>query len=96
MLTARAVAQAKEVIRGADTSGGGKIDRDEFFTFRPGRRGRSSAISLSLYKSVLYGAFVWARRALKHRNRRFAARAVMANKTHDELGSFRVGDRLVL
>jgi hypothetical protein len=31
----------------------------------PGRRGRLSAPSVFLCKSVLYGAFVWARRALK-------------------------------
>ena len=38
--------------------------------------GRLSAISVFLYKSVLYGAFVWARRALKRQKRRFPARAV--------------------
>jgi predicted glutamine amidotransferase len=38
-------------------------------------RGRLSAISVFLCKSVLYGAFVWARRALKHQKRRFPARA---------------------
>ena len=32
------------------------------------------------YKSVLYGAFVWARRALKHTKRRFPARAVGGGK----------------
>jgi hypothetical protein len=39
-------------------------------------RGRLSAISVFLCKSVLYGAFVWARGALKHQKRRFPARAV--------------------
>jgi hypothetical protein len=32
----------------------------------PGRRGRLSDISVFLCRSVLYGAFVWARRALKN------------------------------
>jgi hypothetical protein len=43
----------------------------------PGRRGRLSAISVFLFKSVLYGAFVWARRALNRQKRRFPARAVV-------------------
>ena len=38
--------------------------------------GRLSALSVFLLKSVLYGAFVWARRALNSRKRRFPARAV--------------------
>jgi hypothetical protein len=42
----------------------------------PGRRGRLSALSVFLCKSILYGAFVWARRALKHQKHRFPARAV--------------------
>jgi hypothetical protein len=42
---------------------------------RPGRWGRLSAISVFLCKPVLYGAFVWAHRALKHQKRRFPARA---------------------
>jgi hypothetical protein len=37
--------------------------------------GRLSAISVFLCKSVLYGAFVWARRALNRPKRRFPARA---------------------
>ena len=41
-----------------------------------GRSGRLSALSVSLCKSVFYGAFVWARRALNSQNRRFPARAV--------------------
>jgi acetolactate synthase-1/2/3 large subunit len=41
----------------------------------PGHRGRLSALSVFLCKSVLSGAFVWARRALKHQKRRFPARA---------------------
>jgi hypothetical protein len=53
VLTERPAAQAKEVIGAADTSGGGKLDRDEFFTF------------------------------------------LMANKTHADVGSFRVGDHAV-
>jgi hypothetical protein len=38
-------------------------------------RGRLSALSVFLYKSILYGAFVWARSALNGRKRRFPARA---------------------
>ena len=37
--------------------------------------GRSSTLSVFPCKSVLHAAFVWARRALKHRKRRFPARA---------------------
>jgi ABC-type cobalamin/Fe3+-siderophores transport system ATPase subunit len=54
-------------------SGGGKST----MIHCPGRWGRLSAIRIFLCKSVLYGAFVWARRALKHQKRRFPARAVM-------------------
>jgi hypothetical protein len=39
------------------------------------RRGRLSALSVSLCKSVLYGAFVWAREVLNGQKRRFSARA---------------------
>jgi hypothetical protein len=45
------------------------------------RPGRLSAISVFLCKSVLYGAFVWARRALNIQKRRFPARA---DKEHDK------------
>jgi hypothetical protein len=38
--------------------------------------GRLSALSVFLLKSILYGAFCWARRVLKHQKRRFPARAV--------------------
>jgi ankyrin repeat protein len=47
----------------------------------PGRRsaraarGRLSALGVFLCKSVFYGAFVWARRALNSQERRFPARA---------------------
>ena len=41
----------------------------------PGPPGRLSALSVFLCKSFFYGAFVWARRALKHQQRRFPARA---------------------
>ena len=44
--------------------------------------GRLSALSVFHSKSVLYGIFVWARRALNHRKRRFPARA------EDEEGSY--------
>ena len=42
----------------------------------PGPPGRLSALRVFLWKSILYGAFVWARRALNRRKRRFPARAV--------------------
>ena len=44
--------------------------------FCPDCRGRSSALSVSLCKSVFYGAFAWARRTLNRQKRRFPARAV--------------------
>ena len=46
----------------------------------PGRRGRLSALSVFLCKSVLYGAFVWARRAPNRRKWRFPARAEMVER----------------
>jgi cation diffusion facilitator family transporter len=50
-------------------------------------RGRLGAISVSLCKSVVYGAFVWASRALKHQKRRFPARADRrAGAEHADLG----------
>jgi class 3 adenylate cyclase len=48
----------------------------EGFASCPGPPGRLSALSVSLCKSVFYGAFVWARRALKSQKWRFPARAV--------------------
>ena len=50
----------------------------EAVRYRPGRRGRLSALSVFVCKSVFYGAFVWARRALNGPKRRFSARAVSA------------------
>jgi hypothetical protein len=41
----------------------------------PGLPGAISALSVFLCESVLHGAFVWARRALSSRKRRFPARA---------------------
>jgi NADPH oxidase len=41
----------------------------------PGRPGRLSDLSVSHSKSVLYGAFVWARRVLNNQKWRFPARA---------------------
>jgi hypothetical protein len=58
----------------------------------PGRPGRLSAISFFLCKSGLYGAFVWARRALNSRKRRFPARAVDHNQlfvSSDPTASYR-------
>jgi hypothetical protein len=48
--------------------------------FCPGPPGRLSALSVFLCKSVFYGAFVWARRALNSQKRWFSARAVRAFK----------------
>ena len=47
----------------------------------PGPPGRLSAISVFLCKSVFYGVFVWARRALNIEKWRFPARAVAVNST---------------
>jgi hypothetical protein len=41
-------------------------------------RERPSALRVFRRKSVFYGAFVWARRALNMQKRRFSARAVVA------------------
>jgi hypothetical protein len=45
-----------------DTDGNGRLDANEL-TVRA-RPGRLSALNVFLCKSVLYGIFVWARRAL--------------------------------
>jgi hypothetical protein len=57
---------------------GPRTDRVSFDPFSdcPGPPGRLSAPSVFLCKSVLYGVFVWARRALNSQKRRFPARAV--------------------
>ena len=52
----------------------GELDPPELVPC-PGPPARLSALSVSLFKLVLYGAFVWARGALTHRKRRFRARA---------------------
>ena len=55
-----------------------QVDRMAMFTCYDTVRaalGRLSALSVFLCESVLYGAFVWARRALNGRKRRFPARA---------------------
>jgi hypothetical protein len=46
--------------------------------------GRLSALSVFLLKSILYGAFVWARRALNSPKRRFPARAVLGQHARSE------------
>ena len=45
------------------------------------RPGRLSALSVSHSESGLYGAFVWARRALNGQKRRFPARAVTRRRS---------------
>ena len=45
---------------------------------RPGTPGRLRSLSISHSASVLYGTFVWARRVLNSKKRRFLARAVEA------------------
>jgi hypothetical protein len=50
----------------------------EFPAICPGRPGRLSALSVFRCKSVLCGAFAWARRALNNQKWRFPARAVTA------------------
>jgi predicted DNA-binding WGR domain protein len=54
-------------------------DAEPFCTDCPGPPGRLSTLSIFLCKSVFYGAFVWARRALNSQKRRFPARAVRAH-----------------
>jgi hypothetical protein len=53
---------------------GGKCPNWQDPTVRA-RPGRLSALSVFLLKSILYGAFVWARRVLNRQKRRFPARA---------------------
>ena len=68
---------------GAGGAGGGRVPPRARATprrHRPGRRGRLSA--LSLYKSVFYGASVWARRALNRQKWRFSARAGRGHQAH--------------
>jgi hypothetical protein len=48
------------------------------------RRGRLSALSVSLCESVFYGAFVWARGALNSPKRRFPARAGAQDRHHHQ------------
>jgi hypothetical protein len=57
-----------------------RVEQAEAKRHCPGRRGRLSAIRVFVCKSVLYGAFVWARRALAHQKRRFPARADAAKR----------------
>ena len=54
-------------------------------------QGRLSGLSVSHRKSVLYRAFVWARRALNIPKRRFLARAVCAVRAVHDHGALRVG-----
>ena len=56
-------------------------------TVRP-RPGWSSALSVLYSKSVLYGAFVWARRVLNGRKRRFPARTVMIKTGAQRMRAF--------
>jgi hypothetical protein len=53
---------------------GARVQRRELSA--PSRLGRLSGLSVCLCKSVLYGDFAWARRALDSQKRRFPARAV--------------------
>jgi hypothetical protein len=57
-------------------AGAGMMALGVWMTYCPGRQGRLSALSVFLCKPVLYGAFVWAHRALNHQKWRFPARAV--------------------
>jgi hypothetical protein len=70
-----------------DAEGGG----GGWFDDGPGRPGRLSTLSVFLCKSVLYGAFVWVRRALKYQKRRFPARA---DKTWHSLYDAALGEPL--
>jgi hypothetical protein len=45
------------------------------------RAGRFSSLSISLYKTVFYGAFVWVRMALNSQKRRFSDRAEGGTRT---------------
>ena len=70
-------AEKKQLIsiwESVDEDGSGVLDRGELRTVRA-PSGRLSALSVSHSKSVLYGGFVWARRALNSPKRRFPTRA---------------------
>ena len=70
--------------------------KSEWSIYRPGRPGRLSALSVFPSESILYGAFVWARRALYSQKRRFWARAVDKKRkpgqavNHDEEATVKV------
>ena len=51
-------------------------------------QGLLSALSIFLCKFVLYGVFVWARRALNGRKRRFPARTVMIKTGAQRMRAF--------
>jgi hypothetical protein len=56
-------------------AGESEVTWTPFYDDCSGPPGRLSALSVFLCKSVFYGAFVWACRALNSRKRRFPARA---------------------
>jgi hypothetical protein len=59
----------------------------------PGPPGRLSALSVLYSKSVLCGAFVWARRVLNSQKRRFPARAGLTDQTCSDLTALGVCHR---
>jgi len=63
-------AELQAAVEAMDGDGSGEVEFDELFAVRD-RPGRSSALSISHSKSVLYGAFVWARGALNRRKRMY-------------------------
>ena len=63
----------------------GLHDGPQLFAAVRAASGRLSALSVFLWKSILYRAFVWARRALKRQNRRFQAPRAAACLVHDLL-----------
>jgi hypothetical protein len=66
---------AADAVVAAANAGGARIATADLYTVRAAR-GRLSGISVCNRKSILYGALVWACRALVCPKRRFPARAV--------------------
>ena len=70
-----------------------EVHRGESDEIGPGPPGRLSALTVFHSKSVLYGAFVWARRALNSPKRRFLARKVRVELAGERV-QLRAGDRV--
>jgi WD40 repeat protein len=83
-------AAGKRVAFWVNTEGAGTVvvrSLDDDDSNCSGPPGRLNTLSVFLYKSVLYGVFVWAHRALNNQKRRFLARAGKRVEGHNAFGS---------